>query len=131
MSQSSTPEATDPCSILSAIQSPSSGFYAKGKVVASVCHGPAVFLNVNLASGEHILAGKTVTGFSNAEEDAFQMTQYMPFSLEDRLAAVSKEYVRADKLWGEKAVPQGKLITGQNPASAKAVGEAILKALEG
>ncbi|KAK3687709.1 DJ-1/PfpI family protein [Podospora appendiculata] len=106
-------------------------FVAKGKVVSAVCHGPAVFVNVALpGTGEPLLKGKEVTGFSNVEEDQAQKTEYMPFLLEDRLNEVSGgKYVKAAEPWGVKVVVDGKLITGQNPASAHGVGEAIVKAV--
>lgn len=104
-------------------------FYSKDKVVAAVCHGPAAFVNVTLPNGEHLLKGKEVTGFTNTEEDQVQLSQEMPFMLEDKLRDVSGKFVKADQPWGEKVVADGRLITGQNPASAKGVGELILKAL--
>ncbi|KAI1367701.1 DJ-1/PfpI family protein [Xylaria arbuscula] len=106
-------------------------FAAKGKIVAAVCHGPVVFVNAKRADGKALLAGRDVTGFSNAEEDAVDMSKYMPFLLEDRIKAVGGNYKKADQPWGELVLVQdgGKLITGQNPASAKGVGEAILKGL--
>ncbi|KAI0598440.1 DJ-1/PfpI family protein [Biscogniauxia sp. FL1348] len=106
-------------------------FVAAGKPVAAVCHGPAAFVNVRLPSGQHLLAGKEATGFTNAEEDAVGMSQFMPFLLETKLREAGAVFVKADQPWAEKVVVQdgGKLITGQNPGSAKAVGEAIAKAI--
>ncbi|KAK4214285.1 class I glutamine amidotransferase-like protein [Rhypophila decipiens] len=107
-------------------------FASKGKVVSAVCHGPAAFVNIKLPNGEHLLQGKEVTGFSNAEEDIMKLSQAMPFMLEDKLNDASGgKFVKADEPWGEKVVVAGKVITGQNPASAKAVGEAIVKAVQG
>src|SRR5438132_1129558 len=99
-------------------------FAAKGKVVASVCHGPAAFVNVKMpGSGEHLLKGKKVTGFSNAEEEQMKLTQAVPFLLEDKLNEASGGgFVKADEPWGVKVVVDGKVITGQNPASAKGTG---------
>jgi putative intracellular protease/amidase len=106
-------------------------FVAAGKTVAAVCHGPVAFLNAKTKDGKNILAGKDTTGFSNVEEDAADMSKYMPFMLEDRMKAVGTNYKKADQPWAELVLVQdgGKLITGQNPASAKGVGEAILKAI--
>ncbi len=71
-----------------------------------------------------------MTGFSNAEEDMAQLSQFMPFMLEDKLNEASGgKFVKAADPWAEKVVVDGRLITGQNPASAKAIGEAILKAI--
>lgn len=106
-------------------------FVAAGKPVAAVCHGPAVFLNVTLPDGTPILKGKEATGFSNEEEDQAQMTKWMPYLLEDKIKAAGATYKKADAAWGPLvlSVDGGKFITGQNPASAKGVGEAILKAI--
>ncbi|KAK7968918.1 ThiJ/PfpI family protein [Apiospora saccharicola] len=106
-------------------------FVAAGKPVAAVCHGPAVFLNVTLPDGTPILKGKEATGFSNEEEDQAQMTKWMPYLLEDKIKAAGATYKKADEAWGPLvlSVDGGKFITGQNPASAKGVGEAILKAI--
>jgi putative intracellular protease/amidase len=83
-----------------------------------------------------LLSGATVTGFSNVEEDQVQLSDAMPFMLETELQKVSGGgSVKADEPWGEKVVVSktagvgGVLITGQNPASATGVGEAILNAL--
>ncbi|KAK6841203.1 hypothetical protein PG989_010239 [Apiospora arundinis] len=106
-------------------------FVAAGKPVAAVCHGPAVFTNVTLPDGTPLLKGKEATGFSNEEEDQAQMTKWMPFMLEDKIKQAGGNYKKADAAWGPLvlSVDGGKLITGQNPASAKGVGEAILKAI--
>ena len=107
-------------------------FYESGKVVSAVCHGPAALVNVKLASGEHLLAGQNVTGFSNSEEDATGMTSLMPFKLEDSLNEASGgKFVKAAEDWGANVATgrNGRLITGQNPASATAVGKAIYDAI--
>lgn len=106
-------------------------FAEKGKVVAAVCHGPGAFVNVMLEGGEHLLKGKEVTGFSNAEEDIMGLSEVVPFLLEDKLKEVGGKYVKAEEPWGAKVVVDGKLITGQNPASAKPLGQAIVKAVRG
>ncbi|KAG5940990.1 hypothetical protein E4U53_007507 [Claviceps sorghi] len=103
-------------------------FYKAGKPVAAVCHGPIVFRDVTV-DGVPLVKGKNVTGFTNAEEDQVQLTAAMPFLLEDELKAKGAVFQAADQPWGEKVVVDGLLITGQNPASAKGVGEAILKGL--
>lgn len=103
-------------------------FYNAGKPVAAVCHGPVVFANVTLPDGTPLVKGKTVTGFTNVEEDQSQLTSAMPFLLEDALVKAGANFVKADP-WAEKVVTDGKLISGQNPASAKGVGEAIVTAL--
>ncbi|RAL11220.1 type 1 glutamine amidotransferase domain-containing protein [Aspergillus homomorphus CBS 101889] len=111
-------------------------FAAAKKPVAAVCHGPAVLVNATTPSGEPLLAGADVTGFSNTEEDQVGLSPIMPFMLEDELNRVSGgKYVKAEQPWGEKVVVSnvaglgGIVITGQNPASATGVGKAILNAL--
>ncbi|KAG9252201.1 ThiJ/PfpI family protein [Emericellopsis atlantica] len=104
-------------------------FWAAGKPVSAVCHGPIVFANVKNADGTAFVKGKTVTGFTNTEEEQAGLTDAMPFLLETELKKNGANFVLADQPWGEKVVTDGKLITGQNPASAKGVGEAIAKAL--
>lgn len=104
-------------------------FWQKKKVVSAVCHGPAVLKDVKV-DGKHIIAGQEVTGFTNDEEDQAQLSQYMPFMLETELAREGK-FVKAAP-WAEKVVisGNGKLITGQNPASAGPIGKAILQAIQ-
>lgn len=107
-------------------------FAAAGKIVAAVCHGPAALVGVRLppGEGEYLLHGKRVTGFSNEEETQVKLADVMPFLLEDRLAEVSGGgFVKADEPWGSKVVVDGNVITGQNPASARRIGEVILEAL--
>lgn len=111
-------------------------FAASNKPVAAVCHGSCALLNATAPSGERLISGVTVTGFSNDEEDAVGASSVMPFMLETELGKVSGgKYVKAAEPWGEKVVV-GKaagtgsvLITGQNPASAGKVAEEILRAL--
>jgi putative intracellular protease/amidase len=104
-------------------------FHNAGKPVAAVCHGPIVFRDVKSKSGEPLLKGKNVTGFTNVEEDQAQMSAAMPFLLEDELKKVGAKFQAADQPWGEKVVVDGLVISGQNPSSAKGVGEAIAKAI--
>ncbi|KAI6359174.1 hypothetical protein MCOR25_007145 [Pyricularia grisea] len=104
-------------------------FYEAGKPVAAVCHAPIVLADVKLSTGEYLVKGKTVTGFTNKEEEIMQLVDYLPFLLEDKIKANGASFVKADEPWGEKVVVDGKLITGQNPASAKALGEALVKVL--
>ncbi|KAK8926927.1 Glyoxalase 3 [Metarhizium anisopliae] len=104
-------------------------FYNAGKPVAAVCHGPIVFRDAKGKSGEPLLKGKNVTGFTNVEEDQVQLSAAMPFLLEDELKKVGAIFHAADQPWGEKVVVDGLIISGQNPASARGVGEAIAKAI--
>jgi len=119
--------ATDPTS-----QKVIAEFASANKIVAAVCHGPAAFINVKLPSGEYLLSGAKVTGFSNAEETAVGLMEAMPFSLEDKLNAASGgKFEKASEDWGDHVVVErgGKLITGQNPASATSTGKAIYNAI--
>lgn len=106
-------------------------FYAKNKVVSAVCHGPAALANVKLPDGSYLVAGQEVTGFTNTEEDQVGLSSAMPFMLETLLETNGGKFVKADP-WGPKVATArgGKLITGQNPASAAPIGEAILRAVE-
>lgn len=106
------------------------GFYEAGKPTSAVCHAPAVLANVLLADGTHLVKGKKVTGFSNSEEEAVGLAEAMPYMLETRLGEVGAEYEKAGEDWAEHVVVDGNLVTGQNPASAKGVGEAVVKLLK-
>ncbi|PKS07226.1 hypothetical protein jhhlp_005828 [Lomentospora prolificans] len=107
-----------------------SDLYAKGKPVAAVCHGPVAFVNVNGSDKLPILKGKRVTGFSDAEEEIMELVDEMPFSLEQALNEKSGgKFEKASEVWAEKVIVQDNVITGQNPASAKGVAEALAKLL--
>jgi putative intracellular protease/amidase len=103
--------------------------YASGKPVAAVCHAPAVLCNANTKDGSPLIKGKTVTGFSNSEEAAVQLTNVVPFLLEDELKAKGANYSKADD-WHPHAIVDGNLITGQNPQSSEQVAEAVLEKLK-
>lgn len=107
-----------------------SAFYEAGKPVVLVCHAPAALKNVKDKSGVPLIKGKQVAGFTNSEEVAGQTTHEVPFMLEDMLKEKGAEYVKGAD-WQPFAVSAGNLITGQNPASAKLVGERLIAALEG
>lgn len=98
------------------------------KPVAAVCHAPAVFVNVKDPSGKPFVDGKRVTGFSNSEEAAVELSETVPFLLQDKLGALGGKYERADD-WNAHVAVDGKLITGQNPASSEAVADAMLEML--
>ncbi|KZL87234.1 hypothetical protein CI238_10883, partial [Colletotrichum incanum] len=108
-------------------------FYESGKIVSAVCHGPGALVNTKLSDGEYLVKGQEVTGFSNAEEDAYQFTDAMPFLLENELKNHGANYVKANEPFGVKVVVSGKngrLITGQNPPSAGVIGSALLEAIK-
>lgn len=104
--------------------------YASGKPVAAVCHAPAVLRNTKAPDGSPLVQGKSVTGFSNTEEEAVQLTGVVPFLLEDELKAKGGNYSKADD-WNPHVVSDGNLITGQNPASSEPAAKAVLEKLKG
>jgi len=103
--------------------------YAAGKPVAAVCHAPAVLKHTKVADGSQLVAGKSLTGFSNSEEAAVQLTNVVPFLLEDELTARGASYSSADD-WQPYAVTDDNLITGQNPASSGLVAKSVLERLK-
>lgn len=103
--------------------------YEQNGVVAAVCHGPAGLVNVQLSNGKYLLEGKKVNGFSNEEEELVKLTHVVPFLLEDQLKARGGQYEQSPA-WQPHVTVDQRLITGQNPQSAKAVGEAIKAALQ-
>jgi putative intracellular protease/amidase len=102
--------------------------YENGKVVAAVCHGPAALVNVRLSNGAYLVAGKRVSGFSNAEEAAVKLSAVVPFALETALVERGGKY-ESGPLWQPFAVADGTLITGQNPGSSALVAQKTLAAL--
>jgi len=103
-------------------------FIAAGKPVATVCHAPAVLLKAKDQNGDPLVKGKDVTGFSNSEEAAVELTDVVPYLLEDQLVAMGGVYQKVED-WNPLAVVDGLIITGQNPASSEAVAEALVKAI--
>jgi putative intracellular protease/amidase len=97
-------------------------------IVGAVCHGPAALVNVRLSSGDWLVAGKTVSAFTNDEERAVKLDRVVPFLLEDRLTARGARVERAPN-WQSKVVVTDRLVTGQNPASAAGVAEAMVTLL--
>lgn len=103
-------------------------FLADNKPVAAVCHAPAALVNVKGADDQPLTAGKRVTGFSNSEEAAVELTNVVPFLVEDRLVQLGAKYEKGDD-WQPYVVVDGLLITGQNPASSAGVADALLQSL--
>lgn len=101
--------------------------YAAGKPVGAVCHAPGVLRHPKI-NGEPLVKGKAVTGFTNGEEAAVQLTEIVPFLVEDELTRLGAKYQKAAD-WAPYVVVEGNLITGQNPASSHGVAEALLKQL--
>jgi Putative intracellular protease/amidase len=102
-------------------------FYNSGKPIAAVCHSPAVFHRV-MYNGAPVVRGKRVTGFTNGEEEAVQLTHVVPFLVEDELKRIGGLYEKAAD-WESFAVVDGRVVTGQNPASSTAAAQALLKLL--
>ena len=102
-------------------------FYNSGKPVAAVCHSPAVFHRA-MHNGAPLVKGKHVTGFTNGEEEAVHLTHVVPFLVEDELKRIGGLYEKA-KDWESHAVVDGRLVTGQNPASSTAAAQSLLKLL--
>jgi putative intracellular protease/amidase len=103
-------------------------FYNHGKPVAAVCHAPAIFKHTKDSNGEPLVKGKKVTGFSNTEEDAVELTDIVPFLVEDMLKEKGGIFSKGED-WNPYALEDGLLITGQNPASSELVAELLLKKL--
>ena len=103
-------------------------FVRAGKPVAAVCHAPAVLCEVRGPGGEFLVKGRGVTGFTNSEEAAVELTEVVPFLLEDRLKARGGNYSKGPD-WASYVVVDGHLVTGQNPASSEAAADALLELL--
>ncbi|WP_313372423.1 type 1 glutamine amidotransferase domain-containing protein [Sphingobacterium multivorum] len=103
-------------------------FWAHNKPVAAVCHAPAVFRYVKDSNGQPLVKGKKVTGFSNSEEEAVQLTAVVPFLVEDELVKLGAQYSKGED-WHSYVVKDGHLITGQNPASSEETAKALFTLL--
>lgn len=99
-----------------------------GGVVGAVCHGPAALVDARTKDGKPLVAGRAVTGFTNAEERAVGLDGVVPFSLEDELVASGGAF-RPAGLWAKNVVVADRLVTGQNPASADGVAREMVTLL--
>ena len=99
--------------------------YESGGILAAVCHGPAALLPITLSSGEKLLANTAVTGFTREEEVDYGTIDKIPFLLEEALARNAARYSKVQP-WGVFVEVDKRVITGQNPSSAKAVGDAVV-----
>lgn len=102
-------------------------FYNSGKPVAAVCHSSAVFHKATY-NGAPLIKGKRVTGFTNGEEEDAHLTQVVPFLVENELQRVSGRYEKAAD-WESFAITDGRVVTGQNPASSTAAAKALIQVL--
>lgn len=105
-----------------------SKIYENGGIVAGVCHGPAGLVNIKLSNGKYLVDGKKINAFTNEEEAEVKLTNVVPFLLEDKLKERGAKFEKSG-LWQNHVVTDQRVITGQNPQSAKSVGEAIKKEL--
>jgi putative intracellular protease/amidase len=99
-------------------------FYDSGKPIALVCHAPGVLRHVK-HNGEPLVKGKRVTGFTNEEEEEVQLTHVVPFLVEDELKRLGAHFEKKPN-WQSFAIIDGRLVTGQNPASSTAGAQALL-----
>ncbi|QTH64866.1 type 1 glutamine amidotransferase domain-containing protein [Psychrosphaera ytuae] len=102
--------------------------YEAGAVVGAVCHGPAGLLPITLSNGKKLIEDIAVTGFTREEEVEFGTIEKIPFLLEESLVRTAGRYVKVAP-WGEYVTAENRVVTGQNPASAHAVAEEMVKQL--
>lgn len=108
-------------------------FYEAGKVISAVCHGPIAFSRVKLSNGKYLVDGQKVTGFSDSEEEGYTFKDVLSLYLEDDLKKNGGLYEKGED-WGSFVMvggEGGRMVTGQNPASATAVAEKVWEVLEG
>ncbi|GAA5101545.1 type 1 glutamine amidotransferase domain-containing protein [Chryseobacterium ginsengisoli] len=103
-------------------------FYETNRVVGAVCHGPVSLLNVKLSDGTYLVNSKNIASFTTEEEDNYARPD-VPFDLQTALTEQGAIF-HAAKPWSANSIADGNLVTGQNPASAKGVGEKIVALLE-
>jgi putative intracellular protease/amidase len=102
--------------------------YEAGGIVSAVCHGPSGLVNIKLSSGEYLVAGKELAAFTDEEERAVELTDVVPYLLASTLVQRGAHHIAAPN-FKANVVTSERLITGQNPASARGVGEALVAAL--
>jgi putative intracellular protease/amidase len=105
-------------------------FYESGKIVSAVCHGPCGLIDVKLKNGEFLINSKNVTGFSWQEEVASKRDNAVPYNLEEEIKSKGAVYSKAALPFATHVIEDGNLITGQNPSSSHAVGEAVMRRLK-
>jgi len=103
-------------------------FAAADLPIGAVCHAPAIFRDTLATNGKPLVSGRRVTGFTNSEEDAVGLTNIVPFLVEDMLKTNGGVYEKGDD-WASFVISDGKLVTGQNPASSALAAQAILTLL--
>jgi putative intracellular protease/amidase len=103
--------------------------YARGTPLALVCHAPGVLRDAKAPDGSPLVKGKQVTGFTNGEEEAVQLTKVVPFLVEDALIELGGKYSKGPD-WAPYVLTDGMLVTGQNPASSEPAAKALLQLLK-
>ncbi|MCU4674009.1 type 1 glutamine amidotransferase domain-containing protein [Catenovulum sp. 2E275] len=103
--------------------------YLNNGIVAALCHGPAALLNIQLNNGQYLIDGKKITGFTNEEEKQIKLDKVVPYLLETELKNRGAQFEAAQP-WQSKVVIDQRIVTGQNPQSAQAVGKALVKLLK-
>ncbi|KAH8894742.1 class I glutamine amidotransferase-like protein [Thozetella sp. PMI_491] len=119
----------------SSLQKIAEQVWANGGIVSSVCHGPAIFANmIDQATGEPLIKGKTITGFTSEAETTMgiveELQSWKSELVEELAARLGAKYERAPGIWDDFHVVDGRLITGQNPASAASTARAVVEAFE-
>lgn len=104
-------------------------FKDNGRIVSAVCHGPAAFADAKTKDGKYLVDGIKLTGFTNVEEDAMKLSDDMPFLLQTKLESNGAGFVEGEAM-EENVVSSGSFITGQNPASAQGVADAVINRLK-
>lgn len=111
------------------IQNISREIYESGGIVSAVCHGPAALINIKLSNGKYLISGKRLSSFTNEEEEMLGQTKIVPYLLESKLIERGAIHI-GGKAWEKKIIVDGRLMTGQNPASAKELAIKIIAALK-
>jgi putative intracellular protease/amidase len=111
------------------LQRVAEAIYQQGGIVSSVCHGAAGLLDLRTAQGRPLIEGRVITGFSNIEETLSGVQDQVPYSLQDELQARGAKYDKSIIPFLSYAVTDGRLVTGQNPKSGKAVANAMLQVI--
>ena len=111
------------------LQEISRNIYESGGVVSAVCHGVSGLLNIRLSDGSYLVSGRKVTGFSNIEEKLARRSDQVPFFLEDELKQHGGRYKKGLIPLRSYALSDGRLVTGRNPNSTKAVAQETMKVI--
>ena len=103
--------------------------YENKGIVSAICHGPAALIDIKLSNGKYLVSGRRIAAFTNEEEEDLKQVHILPFLLQDKLIERGAQHIYG-KPWKENVVVDGRLITGQNPASATKVAEKIIEQIK-